>query len=674
MFKLTQGFDWIKELQSLSPGDRTADYIVRGVILGLLVAGLLAVVALKVLLRWFREFRDSALALVLERRFPRELGDRLITAVEMADPKLASKYGFSQAMIDKTIQDAAERVEQVPVKQVFNWGRLGKLAGLVVALTVGMYVLVGTGYLGINALTGHSASPAEYFWRFHHTASIWTERNILLMNSYWPRQAYLKMVRFQDTDEHPGEMHIGRDESRPDLQVRAFQWVVADDAVADGWRPLTWRDLPTFVDPSLVSKVNIPADWGGWQMDLDDLDSKVPTGIVPATLQGKDQPAVRAELAKPDMRKAIASVGAEQLVADWLDWQTWTLDRVANQSNIDAVGRALRVNNPSAQGAGRRPRQGRGAGRLGDHGATAPQAGLARVRRRGCRQAHRLLLLGQEHQDQHRAGSIRRQQQLHLRPGRPEGVGPVHHSGPRLFHASAQHQAGAAPRHHRHQYRQRRAGVSLLPAARRSAAAQGQEADLQESPRVGDRRDQHRPGADRRQPDGHRRGRPPLEGQRAHDPPRSDRRARRCTPVQKVELGDDQKTFSTSFRNVVKTIEFNFEFMDRDNVGGKRRIVIRPVDDRAPEVFDVEMTAGLRKPLRADPGKSSQGAAADGFLITPDALVPFKGTLRDDYGLTQANWHYDVEPIEFELVSKGDKDKLPHWCCRATRRCAAMAW
>ena len=37
------------------------------------------------------EFRPNALALLLEHRFPAELGDRLITAVEMADPRLAER-------------------------------------------------------------------------------------------------------------------------------------------------------------------------------------------------------------------------------------------------------------------------------------------------------------------------------------------------------------------------------------------------------------------------------------------------------------------------------------------------------------------------------------------------------------------------------------------------------
>jgi hypothetical protein len=70
----------------------------------------------------------------------------------------------------------------------------------------------------------------------------------------------------------------------------------------------------------------------------------------------------------------------------------------------------------------------------------------------------------------------------------------------------------------------------------------------------------------------------------------------------------------------------------------------------------------LRKPrFKAEPGKAAQGNPADGFLITPDAAIPFKGTLRDDYGLTQASWVHEVEPIEIELVGSSgkDKDRLP---------------
>src|SRR5205085_8277859 len=114
----------------------------RATLLGVLTAGLLAVLALKVLRRLFREFAPAPLALVLERRFPKDLGDRLITAVELADPRLARQYGHSQAMVDQTIRDAAERVDRLPVGQVFDWLRLRRLGVIALLLTPGVYLAV----------------------------------------------------------------------------------------------------------------------------------------------------------------------------------------------------------------------------------------------------------------------------------------------------------------------------------------------------------------------------------------------------------------------------------------------------------------------------------------------------------------------------------------------------
>ena len=113
-------FDWVQELQQLTLNPATGaqgniDTIIRVVLLSLFLGGLLVLVVWKLLMRVTREFSDPAIALVLERRFPRELGDRLITAVELADPKVVEQYGYSQALIEHTIADAADRVEKVPV-------------------------------------------------------------------------------------------------------------------------------------------------------------------------------------------------------------------------------------------------------------------------------------------------------------------------------------------------------------------------------------------------------------------------------------------------------------------------------------------------------------------------------------------------------------------------------
>src|SRR5581483_12023553 len=102
-------FDWVQE----------TSWNVRCSVLVILLSGLLAG-AVTVLWRLFREFRDPALALVLERRFPHVLGDRLITAVELADPKKAAEIGYSPAMVQETIHEAAQRVEQLKIKEVFD--------------------------------------------------------------------------------------------------------------------------------------------------------------------------------------------------------------------------------------------------------------------------------------------------------------------------------------------------------------------------------------------------------------------------------------------------------------------------------------------------------------------------------------------------------------------------
>jgi len=242
------GVDWV---QTMPRGLRMA------LLTGLLV-GLVVLVTFKVLLRQMREFRDNALALVLERRFPKELGDRLITAVEMADPRLSERYGYSQSMIDHTIRDAADRVDRLPVGDAFNWRRLRRYASAVAVLIVGVYVPVGAAYC-ISARRG----VGDFAVRFHNVATMWFERNILLRDTIWPRRAHLELVNFPES----GELKIGRDAPSPALRVRAWKWVVADPESAEGWRPMVWSD----VTPELLGRQTLaaqpPQAWQSWTMD-----------------------------------------------------------------------------------------------------------------------------------------------------------------------------------------------------------------------------------------------------------------------------------------------------------------------------------------------------------------------------------------------------------------------
>ena len=320
-------FDWMQELDFVD-STRQGSLWVRGIIL-IVVLGLLGwLLVSRLVLRLMREFSDPAVALVLERRFPRQLGDRLITAVELSDPKKAEAYGFSGDMLRQTIREAAERVECVPVADVFDWGRLRRLWLGVLGLTVGLLVVVVGITLGVQAVRGEVASPFHGLYGFRDVAGIWTERNALLRSTYWPRSSHLEVVRFQDTNEHPLEMRVGRNEQRPDVVVRSVEWVVPDKADVSGWRALKMTDLHNFLTPEMVGKIDIPERWGGWVVDLDDLPGRIPTAAIPATLQGKtiaelDEEMKSKDAARsPDLAEAIAALG---------NWKTWSFDKLHAQ-------------------------------------------------------------------------------------------------------------------------------------------------------------------------------------------------------------------------------------------------------------------------------------------------------------------------------------------------------
>jgi hypothetical protein len=223
VFKLF-AFDWALE----------AHKGFRVVALVLALAALVALVITKVVIRLTRDFSDSALALVLEKRYPHVLGDRLISAVQLADLEWSKKYGYSTDMIKKTIDEVRGKMDQVPVNQVFNWRRLWVQAGVFLAATVGLFLLSG---VAICAIT--RTPPGQFVHEFREVSTILAERDVLLANTPWPRRAYLEVLNFPDT----GELRIGRDQPSPRIRVAAYKWVVADSKAPVGWRPMTWADL-----------------------------------------------------------------------------------------------------------------------------------------------------------------------------------------------------------------------------------------------------------------------------------------------------------------------------------------------------------------------------------------------------------------------------------------------
>ncbi|MDB5312304.1 MAG: hypothetical protein JWO38_6506 [Gemmataceae bacterium] len=207
---------------------------VRLVALVITLVLLAAIVALRIVTRLTKDLSYPALALVLERRFPKVLGDRLITAVELADVAHQARYGFSTEMIRQTIEQARERVGTVPVNDVFNWRRLRWMAAVAVGLVV---AVVAAGFAAYLGGTG-STDPYRFGWRFAHVTGVFLERNVLLQSTPWPRRAHLELVGLPDDE-------IRVDKGAPDrvIRAKAYRWVVADRTVPMGWRPMTWADV-----------------------------------------------------------------------------------------------------------------------------------------------------------------------------------------------------------------------------------------------------------------------------------------------------------------------------------------------------------------------------------------------------------------------------------------------
>jgi hypothetical protein len=224
VFKVS-GWDWVRD----------GAWWVRLVALIIALSLFASILIFRIVRRLTTEFSYPALALVLERKFPGVLGDRLITAVEMADVDAMGKFGYSTDMIRATIAEARERVAKVPVSEVFNWKRLWVMGFLALGLLLGTLVFS----FASHAIATKSVDPYRFGWKFAHVSGIFAERNVALMNTPWPRRAHIELVGFPAS----GELTVGRDAPPPRITARAYRWVIADRNSPDGWRPLVWSDL-----------------------------------------------------------------------------------------------------------------------------------------------------------------------------------------------------------------------------------------------------------------------------------------------------------------------------------------------------------------------------------------------------------------------------------------------
>lgn len=237
-YGLFKGFG-VDVAQQLTPVIRIGTTVV-------LALGLVALVVWRVTVLVNKRFTLTSLALVLEKRHPKLLGDRLITAIQMFDVEKARRAGYSVEMVQHTIKEARERMRQVNVAAVFNWGRLRLKLGLILlvwanALSAGL-VLYAVG-VGLDQY-----DTARGFKKTADVCGIFTERNLLFQPTPWPRRAHIEVIDFDD-DGHPNELRVGKGApTPPKITARAVKWVVEDDPRKnpDGWRAMTVGDLKAF--------------------------------------------------------------------------------------------------------------------------------------------------------------------------------------------------------------------------------------------------------------------------------------------------------------------------------------------------------------------------------------------------------------------------------------------
>jgi hypothetical protein len=584
--------DWVQELP----------WGVRCGILVLLLSALAVAVALKVMTRLFREFRDSALALVLERRFPHILGDRLITAVELADPRKAAEIGYSPAMVQETIHEAAQRVDQLKIKEVFDWQRLTRRGILIGVLALGGYLLVGLGFCTINAVQGHGFSAAG-FSQLHEVAGIWFERNVLLHNVIWPRKAHLEYL----DAPAKGEYRIGKGERGPTIRVRALKYVIAgapttkavenyrawldsrgiggderealvhefNKKPAEGWRALSWFDLTPELLGTAVPEIALPDDWKVREMRA-----------------GLTLDEIELNLDKPETHKT--------LVAETKEGMRGVLEKLEDRATDPALSRVLRKleipdealliykgNTTSSQTTMQRLADNEYTGQFGDLKETVTYyvKGLDYYTA-----AQKVVVVDPPALDD----LVREEERpayLYYRLRKDDNPDLLSGKKQIFQEARVSLQGGEVSRI------DVPVGTNITLTATASKDLQSVTIEPHKS---------HKAGV-------------PLIG----------------TPPQML----DSRTFRTRFENVRFEQNFVFRFLDTDGVSGQRQVVILPGEDAPPKIHELTPDETVRK-VQGD------------FMTTVTARIPFRGKVDDDRGLTDVRYAYTITQFESARVNR----------------------
>lgn len=183
LFWLSLGLDWSYFFLQRAELPRWIRFVIE-------VAGIctcLGLFAGWVAVRWLRQFRQRALALVLERRFP-ELNDRLITAIELSDGKSSAQPHLTQAMLQRTIDEVREASTHLDLATVFDKRPL-------------MRAGISASCLAVSVLA--------FAICFSDVFGLWFRRNVLLANESWKRETAIQLVVLAEPGERVIEFKNG---------------------------------------------------------------------------------------------------------------------------------------------------------------------------------------------------------------------------------------------------------------------------------------------------------------------------------------------------------------------------------------------------------------------------------------------------------------------------------
>ncbi len=183
LFWLSLGLDWSYFALQRAELPRWIRFVIE-------VAGIctcLALFAGWVGLRWLRQFRQRALALVLERRFP-ELNDRLITAIELTGEQQVQRPVLTQAMLARTIDEVREASSHLDLGTVFDKRPL-------------MRAGISASCLFVSVLA--------FAICFSDVFGLWFRRNVLLANESWKRETAIQLVVLAEPGERVIEFKDG---------------------------------------------------------------------------------------------------------------------------------------------------------------------------------------------------------------------------------------------------------------------------------------------------------------------------------------------------------------------------------------------------------------------------------------------------------------------------------